>query len=133
MIIQFRVKRLEKLTESMILDWYSAGDQYYRFRRQSVDDGYPRPLSVWNIPGNQVGAAFKSSENSRTYFFTDDGSYYQYDDTNFRPARNFPQQVAPVWQGCVNNLISNDNNGVSGLASSIPVLVISMAVGAFRA
>ncbi|XP_071808379.1 stromelysin-1-like [Asterias amurensis] len=113
--------------------YFVKGDEYYRFRRGRVDTGYPRPLSLWNIPGNQVGAAFQNPENSRTYFFTDDGSYYQFDDRNFRPASGFPQQVAPVWQGCVNNLESNDNSGVSGLASSIPVLVISMAVGAFRA
>ncbi len=114
--------------------WYFIkGNQYYRFSRNGVDSGYPRPLSVWRIPGNQVGAAFQYTENLRTYFFNGNGDYFLFNDTTFMPASGFPQPVAPVWQGCVSNLETDDDSGVSGLVPSILVLLISMVVGACQA
>lgn len=115
---------------------FSTGTEYYRYSysRGSIDDRYPQPLSVWNIPGNQVSAAFQMIESYRTYFFNDQGMYNLYNDTAFRPVAGYPKQVVPAWQGCVENLesatVTQQPSGVSGLVPSILVLVTSLVVKA---
>ncbi|XP_038046937.1 matrix metalloproteinase-14-like [Patiria miniata] len=115
--------------------YFVKGDQYYRFNGR-VDYGYPRPLSVWNIPGNQVGAAVQWL-NSRTYFFapSSDG-YFRFNDRNFRVDAGYPQSTATTWQGCNTNLVEepgtssdDDGNGVSGLAPGFLALVAAMLLG----
>ena len=109
---------------------YLAGDEYYRFSSR-VDTGYPRPLSVWNIPGNQVSAATQWI-NSRTYFLTSSGDYYRYNDRNFDVDAGYPRDVATNWQGCTNTLKAtpssndNDDNGVTCIAPSVVAVMTSL-------
>ena len=88
-------------------------------------------MSVWNIPGNQVGAVAQWT-NYRTYFFTPNGDYYRFNDRTFRVDAGYPRDVATLWQGCTNIQEevpeSNDDgdNGVSGLAPSLLAVIVSV-------
>ncbi|XP_022104848.1 matrix metalloproteinase-16-like [Acanthaster planci] len=105
--------------------YFIKGDRYYRFYG-GVEGGYPRPLSVWRIPGNRVGAAMQWI-NRRTYFLTPSGDYYRFDDRQFQPERGYPRSVAEVWQRCSSNLqeLLEPNDGVS-LAPSLLVLIMAV-------
>ncbi|XP_071808779.1 matrix metalloproteinase-19-like [Asterias amurensis] len=110
--------------------YFIKGDEYYRFSSR-VDTGYPRPLSVWNIPGNQVSAATQWI-NSRTYFLTSSGDYYRFNDRNFDVDAGYPRDVATNWQGCTNTLQAtpstndNDDNGVTCIAPSVVAVMTSL-------
>ncbi|XP_022110634.1 matrix metalloproteinase-14-like [Acanthaster planci] len=106
--------------------YFVKGGQYYRFGSGRVDTGYPRPLSVWNIPGNQVGAAVQWI-NSRTYFFNSDGVYYRFNDRYFRVDTGYPRNVASTWQGCDTNIVEKPEPGDNGAGGLAPGLLASMA------
>ncbi|XP_038045849.1 72 kDa type IV collagenase-like isoform X2 [Patiria miniata] len=108
--------------------YFFKGDQYYRYNGR-VEGGYPRPSSVWRIPGNRIGAAVQWL-NRRTYFFHPSGEYYRFNDWRFRVDRGYPKSVAPIWQGCPGNLmdlmeLNAEESGVSGLAPSLLALIMS--------
>ena len=60
----------------------NAGDQYYRYTRgSSVNNGYPRDLSLWKGLPSTIDAAFEWG-NEKTYFFTGP-NYYRFNDYAF--------------------------------------------------
>ena len=65
--------------------YFFKGNQYLRYdlEKDVIDDGYPLPLSAWNLPGNfnnGVDAALngKAAFNGKLYFFKGD-QYVRYD------------------------------------------------------
>ena len=96
-----------------------------------MDTGYPRPLSVWRIPGNQVGAVTQWT-NSRTYFFTTDGQYYRFNDGTFNVDAGYPRSVATLWQGCSTQLQEETDDGEGAAGALVPILaavVMSLVLG----
>ncbi|XP_022104778.1 matrix metalloproteinase-19-like isoform X2 [Acanthaster planci] len=111
--------------------YFVKGNQYYRFNG-GVDQGYPRSLSVWNIPGNDVAAAVQWI-NRRTYFFNSNGGYFRYNDGNLQADSGYPRDVASAWQGCTNTLAAatpTAGSGVNGLVPSLLALLLPIASGA---
>ncbi|XP_070212983.1 matrix metalloproteinase-16-like [Littorina saxatilis] len=78
--------------------YFIKGNQYWRYSENSVDRGYPRPLSVWSgLPG-RVDAAIKW-RNGRTYFFSG-SQYYRYNDRQFDIDTSYPRKIGNWWLGC---------------------------------
>ena len=84
---------------SFCWSFFLIGDQYYRVSYpHGVDQGYPRPLSVWDGLPDTIDAAFQYS-NSRTYFFSG-SNYYRFNDNEFRVDDTYPRSTAVWWLGC---------------------------------
>ncbi|XP_022104779.1 matrix metalloproteinase-19-like [Acanthaster planci] len=110
--------------------FFVKGNQYYRYN-QGVSQRYPQPLSVWNIPGNDVVAAVRWI-NRRTYFFNSNGEYYRYSNSRLGVDRGYPQNVALAWQGCANTLAAatpTTDSGVNGLVPSLLASLLPIALG----
>ena len=81
------------------------GDEYYRFntRYGRIDNGYPKPLSVWGFPtGVDRIEAAQQWINGRTYFFVND-VYYRYNDQELRVDETYPRPTGYWWFGCGDN------------------------------
>ena len=70
-------------TLSEVKVWLVSGEKYYRYTKgKGVDNGYPRPLSVWDGLPKRVDTAFQYT-NEKTYFFAGP-HYYRFVDHTFR-------------------------------------------------
>ncbi|XP_025079654.1 matrix metalloproteinase-14-like [Pomacea canaliculata] len=78
--------------------YFIKGSHYWRYTENSVDKGYPRPLSVWNGLPPRVDAAIKW-RNGRTYFFSGN-DYYRYNDVEFDIDDTYPRKIGNWWLGC---------------------------------
>lgn len=78
--------------------YFIKGDQYWRYTENSIDRGYPRPLSVWSGLPSRIDAAIKW-RNGRTYFFSG-SEYYRYNDVEFNIDKSYPRRIGNWWLGC---------------------------------
>ena len=107
-----------------------TGDQYYRYTPgYGVDQGYPRPLSVWSGLPTTVDAAFQY-DNSRTYFFSS-SDYYRFNDNTFRVDDGYPLSTAVLWLGCnpaelgVDDNTDNTDNHAATVTPSLLAILFS--------
>ncbi|XP_064165048.1 matrix metalloproteinase-17 [Anguilla rostrata] len=74
-----------------------AGQKYWVFKDNNVEEGYPRPISDFGLPLEGVDAAFVWLHNDKTYFFK--GSrYWRYDDHLRRMDQGYPKD-STLWKG----------------------------------
>ena len=109
----------------------SIGDQYYRYNAYTgqIDNGYPRPLSVWGIPADRLDSAVQWF-NRRTYFFADD-LYYRYNDAEFQVDDGYPRPTAYWWFGCGDSNLEQMSTPTGGsLPTSLPS-ALALVLSAF--
>ncbi|KAI3386795.1 hypothetical protein SNEBB_008989 [Seison nebaliae] len=75
--------------------YFIKGNKYWRYSIYSnemarIDDGYPKPLNLWEGLPSNIKAAFQN-KNHVTYFLGDNG-FYAFDDINFTVKRTNGQQ-----------------------------------------
>ncbi|KAG7252965.1 hypothetical protein CRUP_001563 [Coryphaenoides rupestris] len=75
---------------------------YWVFKDNNVEEGYPRPISEFGLPVEGVDAAFVWLHNDKTYFFRDT-RYWRYDDHLRRMDPGYPKD-ATLWKGLPPNL-----------------------------
>lgn len=83
------------------------------FKDNSVEEGYPRPVTDFGLPRTGVDGAFSWSHDQKTYFFKD-GLHWRYDEAAGHMDKGFPTQDTP-WgpmPSPVDDVLSG-NNGES--------------------
>lgn len=78
------------------------GDRYWVFKDNTVEEGYPRPISDFGLPPGGVDAAFSWAHNDKTYFFKDQ-LYWRYDEHTRRVDPGHPAR-SPPWRGIPSTL-----------------------------
>ncbi len=113
--------------------FFHSGNQYYRFNTflNRIDDGYPRPLSIWNLqdgqetPITKLDEAFQWTRYGRTYFFFEN-QYIRFDDQNFRPDDTYPRSTAYWWFACGDQAyIRAENGAMTTVVPSVFLLSLS--------
>ena len=91
--------------------YFVAGNKYWRFNFQagSVEEGYPKKLSIWNGLSRNVTDAFLWT-NGVTYFFNNE-RYYRFNDRKFQVEKAlslYPRPNVNAWFDC------NEQSNLSG-------------------
>ncbi|RZF47626.1 hypothetical protein LSTR_LSTR014972 [Laodelphax striatellus] len=78
---------------------FFIGRHYYVFRGNTLERGYPQPLTSLGLPHSldKVDSAFVWGHNSKTYIFAGD-KYWKLDDEEGRVERDYPRDMS-VWKG----------------------------------
>ncbi|XP_048859907.1 matrix metalloproteinase-17-like isoform X1 [Brienomyrus brachyistius] len=76
---------------------FFKGLNYWVFKDNNVEEGYPRPISDFGLPTEGVDAAFVWPHNDKTYFFKGD-QYWRYDDYLHRMDLGYPKDSV-LWKG----------------------------------
>ncbi|EDO41167.1 predicted protein [Nematostella vectensis] len=80
--------------------YFIKDDKYYRHNPYSgvIDNGYPRPLSVWPGLPERVDAAVQDARGITFFFYKN--YYFRFDDDRFRVDYGYPKSMNKVWLGC---------------------------------
>ncbi|XP_025068614.1 matrix metalloproteinase-17-like [Alligator sinensis] len=101
----------ERPTDYRIL--FFSGPLYWVFKDNSVEEGYPRPVTDFGLPRTGVDGAFSWSHDQKTYFFKD-GLHWRYDEAAGHMDKGFPTQDTP-WgpmPSPVDDVLSGNNGEV---------------------
>ena len=85
------------------LTYFFKDDQYWRFRSQAPDRGYPKKISVWNGLPNNLDAAFEWGRDGNLFFFKG-SQFWKYDVTKHEMAEGFPRDISSKWKGVPDNI-----------------------------
>lgn len=101
--------------------YFVAGNKYWRFNFQagSVENGYPKNLSIWSGLSGKVTDAFLWT-NGVTYFFSDE-NYFRFNDRQFQVEKTlsiYPRPNMNAWFDC------KELNSLSG----IEIILITFTV-----
>ncbi|MFT7817419.1 matrix metalloproteinase-17-like [Arapaima gigas] len=76
---------------------FFKGAQYWVFKDNHVEEGYPRPISDLGLPAGGVDAAFVWPHNDKTYLFKG-ALYWRYDDHLHHMDPGYPKE-STLWKG----------------------------------
>ncbi|KAJ7357480.1 hypothetical protein OS493_024996 [Desmophyllum pertusum] len=82
--------------------YFFKGNNYWRYNdnNNAVDNGYPRPISVWGLDSwSDMDSAMTWSGNGRTYFFSG-GDYWKLDDGTLALVGGYPRNTVAIWMKC---------------------------------
>ncbi|KAJ1166785.1 hypothetical protein NDU88_007181 [Pleurodeles waltl] len=68
---------------------FFSGSQYWVFKDNGAEDGYPRPVSDFGLPETGVDGAFSHTHDWKTYFFKD-GQHWRYDEVTRQMDPGYP-------------------------------------------
>ncbi|KAI0241933.1 Matrix metalloproteinase-14 [Lamellibrachia satsuma] len=80
--------------------YFISGDMYWRYNEDtgSVEDDYPRDMSMWSGVPVPVSAAFQYWDGF-TYFFHGE-QYWQFKDSRMQVRSGYPQPIGSKWLNC---------------------------------
>nr|XP_033776942.1 matrix metalloproteinase-17-like isoform X2 [Geotrypetes seraphini] len=74
---------------------FFSGRQYWVFKDNGMEEGYPRPVTDFGLPEAGVDGAFSHPQDSKTYFFKD-GRHWRYDEVVKQMDAGYPEENS-VW------------------------------------
>uniref|UniRef100_A0A8C8A0D3 72 kDa type IV collagenase n=1 Tax=Oryzias sinensis TaxID=183150 RepID=A0A8C8A0D3_9TELE len=86
---------------------FFAGNQFWVYRADELQSGYPRRLSNLDLPDDvqRIDAAFNFRRNRKTYLFSGD-KFWRYDEDRKTMDPGFPKLIADSWNGIPDDLDS---------------------------
>uniref|UniRef100_A0A3B3C9A7 72 kDa type IV collagenase n=1 Tax=Oryzias melastigma TaxID=30732 RepID=A0A3B3C9A7_ORYME len=86
---------------------FFAGNQYWVYRADELESGYPRRISNLGLPDDvqHIDAAFSFRRNRKTYLFSGD-KFWRYDEDRKDMDPGFPKLIADSWNGIPDDLDS---------------------------
>nr|XP_033776943.1 matrix metalloproteinase-17-like isoform X3 [Geotrypetes seraphini] len=114
---------------------FFSGRQYWVFKDNGMEEGYPRPVTDFGLPEAGVDGAFSHPQDSKTYFFKD-GRHWRYDEVVKQMDAGYPEENS-VWlhlPSPIDDVISGADEQLKSshpamLPATVPVNIACTAPG----
>ncbi|XP_064417044.1 matrix metalloproteinase-17-like [Latimeria chalumnae] len=83
----------ERFLDHRIL--FFQGSQYWVFKDNALEEGYPRSIMDFGLPEEGIDGAFSCPHDAKTFFFKD-GQHWRYDETETRMDPGYPLENGPL-------------------------------------
>ena len=86
------------------ITYFFRGGQYWKFREQQPEPGYPKDISFgWSGLESNIDAAFQWGRNNHIYFFKG-SKFWKFDTKEGKMAEGYPRAISSAWTSVPSNI-----------------------------